>query len=119
MQIVRTASVSLHGTLRRKTFPGPPNYEDFQKGDTPETFWLLKLNSPICVAQDKAEPDLNPSQKDVQEIELVLNNEQRRRSNVLPDKSVVVTGTLFGAYTGHHHTPVLLTVTSLDSSHSK
>ena len=112
-------SVSLHGTLRRKALPGPPNYEDIHKGDKPETFWLLRLDSPICVAQDKAEPDLNPRQKDVREVELVLNNEQAGRMNVLLGKRVVATGTLFGAHTGHHHTPVLLTVTYLDLPHWK
>jgi hypothetical protein len=113
------ASVSLHGTLRQKTFPGPPNYEDVHKGDKVETFWLLKLNSPICVAQDKSDPDLNPGQKDVREVELVLNNEQAGRANLLLSKRVVATGTLFGAHTGHHHTPVLLKVTYLDLPHWK
>src|SRR5947209_6316965 len=40
------------GTLRQKTFPGPPNYEDVHKGDKNETLWLLKPDSPTCVAQD-------------------------------------------------------------------
>ena len=111
------ASVSLHGTLLEKTFPGPPNYKDVHKGDTPETFWLLKLDSPICVAQDKSEPDLNPEQKDVREVELVLSNDQARRVNHRLNDRVVATGTLFGAHTGHHHTPVVLTVTYLDVPH--
>lgn len=113
------AAVSLHGTLLKKTFPGPPNYQDVNKGDKPETFWLVKLDSPICVARDKSEPDLNPAQKDVRQVELVLNNEQEGRVNLLLGKRVVATGTLFGAHTGHHHTPVLLTVTYLDLSHWK
>jgi len=113
------ASVSLHGTLRRQTFPGPPNYEDVHKGDKPELFWLLKLDSPICVAQDKGEPDLNPRQKDVREVELVLTKEQVGRANALLGKRVVAIGTLFGAHTGHHHTPVLLTATHLGLPHRK
>ncbi len=29
--------VTLSGTLVRKTFPGPPNYESVKKGDKPES----------------------------------------------------------------------------------
>src|SRR5215469_11974993 len=68
------ASVSVHGILHRKTAAGPPNYEDIRKGDKAETFWIVNLDSPICVTQDKAEPDLNPSQKNVREVQLVLNH---------------------------------------------
>lgn len=103
----------------RKLFPGPPNYVDVSKGDKPETFWLLKVDSPICVAQDRSEPDLNPEQRDVREVELVLNNEQQRRVNHRLGERVVATETLFGAHTGHHHTPVLLAVTYLNAPHWK
>jgi uncharacterized protein DUF4431 len=108
------ALVSLHGTLVRETLAGPPNYRDIHKGDDPETIWLLKLEPPICVDEDKAQPDLNPSQRNVRKVQLVLDKEHGERANGLRGKRVVATGTLFGAHTGHHHTPVLLTVTYLD-----
>jgi hypothetical protein len=57
------ATVGLHGKLVRETFAGPPNYHDVRKGDEAETVWLVTLDSPICINQDEAEPDLNPSQK--------------------------------------------------------
>jgi hypothetical protein len=31
-----------------------------RKGDAPETFWLLKRDSPICVDQTSSQPDFNP-----------------------------------------------------------
>jgi hypothetical protein len=108
------ALVSLHGILVRETFAGPPNYRDIHKGDEPEAIWLLKLESPICVDEDKAQPDLNPSQRNVRKVQLVLNKEYGERANVLLGKRVVASGTLFGAHTGHHYTSVLLTVTYLD-----
>jgi hypothetical protein len=111
--------VSLHGTLVRETVAGPPNYRDIRKGDDPETIWVLKLELPICVDEDKAQPDLNPSHRNVRKVQLVLNNEHGERANSLRGKRVVATGTLFGAHTGHHHTPVLLTVTYLDLPHWK
>ena len=114
------ALASLHGTLLRRNFAGPPNYQNIYKGDKAETFWLLKLESSICVARDRANPDLNPSQKNVREVQLVINNKgDNEKANALLGKRVVATGTLFGAHTGHHHTPVLLTVTYLDVSHWK
>jgi len=108
------AVVSLHGTLVRETLAGPPNYHDIHK-----TIWLLKLESPICVDEDKAQPDLNPSRKNVRNVQLVLNKEHDERANALRGKRVVATGTLFGAHTGHHNTSVLLTVTYLDLPHWK
>jgi hypothetical protein len=113
------ASVSLHGTLRKRTFAGPPNFEDIHKGDKPETFWFLKLDSAICVAQDRTDPDLHPSQKNIREVQLVLTKEQDERATVISGKRVVATGTLFCAHTGHHHTSVLFTVTYLELPHWK
>jgi hypothetical protein len=106
--------VHVHGTLIRKTFPGPPNYEDIRKGDAAETFWFLRLGSPICVNEDKSEPELNPSQKDIRRVQLVLEAGAYDKYKALLGQRVVATGTLFGSHTGHHHTPVLLTVNSLE-----
>lgn len=110
---------SLHGKLVRKTFPGPPNYEDIRKGNQPETYWLLKLESPICVDKDPAQSDLNPAQKDVSLVQLVLRPQDEKRAAALSGKSVVANGTLFGAHTGHHHTAILLSVTYLELAHWK
>lgn len=106
--------VALHGVLTRETFPGPPNYESIRKGDRAETSWLLKLDSPICVNEDKSDPDLNPGRKNVRKVQLVLNPEGYEKYKALLGKKVVASGTLFGAHTGHHHTPVLLTVADLE-----
>jgi hypothetical protein len=106
--------VSLHGMLVRKTFRERPSNQDTHKGEEAETFWLLKLKSPICIDEDKTAPDLNPSQKHVRTVQLVLNKEDGERVRDLLGKRVVATGTLLGAHTGHHHTPVLLTVTFID-----
>jgi len=108
--------VKLSGTLVRKTFPGPPNYESVTKGDKPEVYWMLNLLQPICVNQDNQEPDLNPAQTDVRVLQLVVNPVLYKTNGKLVDKRVAATGTLFSAITAHHHTPVLLTVTALDEA---
>jgi hypothetical protein len=66
------------------------------------------------VSQDQSNPDLNPGQKNVRRVQLVLDQTAYERYKALLGRKVVATGSLFGANTGHHHTPVLLTVTCID-----
>ena len=111
--------VALHGVLIRKTFAGPPNYSDIRKGDKAETSLFLNLDWPVCVNVDKSEPDLNPSRKNISRVQLVLEVGTYGRYGALLGKTVLATGTLFGAHTGHHHTPVLLTVNSVEQAHRR
>ena len=113
------AVVTLHGSLIRKTFPGPPNYSDIHKGDRAETYFLLNLDSPICLDVDKSAPDLRPNQKNVRTVQLILEEGMYERFKLLLGKEVVARGSLFAAHTGHHHTPVLLTVSNLEQAHWK
>src|SRR6516225_253302 len=46
-------ALSFEGTLNYRIFPGPPNYEDVRKGDTPEPTYILKLGDPICATGDE------------------------------------------------------------------
>jgi len=97
--------VVLTGTIRRHTFPGPPNFESIAKGDRPETYWLLHLEQPICVsASSQWEAEAG-----VSDVQLIIT----KYDKTLVGRKVVATGTLFQAHTGHHHTPVLLTVSSI------
>jgi hypothetical protein len=109
------AVVKITGSLERKTVPGPPNYESVRNGDRPETYWFVKLSTPVCVGEDEKEPDLNPAKKGVGSIQLVLSPDAYAAYKELVGKRVVVSGTLFGATTGHHHSPVLLTVRTLSA----
>lgn len=97
----------------RKTYPGPPNYASVAHGDRPETYWFLSLSAPVCVDEDKLDPLLNPAQENIRTVQLVLDPEMYKKYKTLVGKQTVATGTLFGEHTGHHHTPVLLTVSSL------
>ena len=106
--------VRLKGVLVRKSYPGPPNYQDITKGDQSETFWLLNLVQPICVNTDNHDPELNPARKNVRSIQLVLPNSRYYREHAdLVGQKVLAIGTLFGEHTAHHHTAVLLTVSSI------
>jgi hypothetical protein len=107
--------VKLTGSLIRRTFLGPPNYESVRKGDRAETSWFLDLPRPVCVDEDKdkAQADINSARSNVGRIQLVVSQEDYKRYRALMHKRVVATGTLFGEITGHHHTPVLLKLTTL------
>jgi Domain of unknown function (DUF4431) len=96
--------VELTGTMVRKTFT------DAQ--DKPETYWVLELSRPICVNQDPNEPE-NYAQKDVRLIQLVLDQKMYVTYKDLVGKKVIAKGTLFAGISAHHHTPVLLSVSTL------
>jgi Domain of unknown function (DUF4431) len=106
-----TDNVALKGTISKKTFPGPPNYESIKKGDKPETYWVLHLAKPICTT---ASGD-SDAEKEIIDLQLILTGKQYAlyRKFVGGKLRVTVTGKLSHAITGHHHTPVLMEVTSI------
>lgn len=114
------ATVTLNGKITRKTFAGPPNYESIKRGDAPETYWILRLARPVCVNADESTPGGEETEKNVSDIQLVFSDEgQYARRKGLLGKRVVVSGKLFHAITGHHHTKVLLTVAEIKGAGRK
>jgi hypothetical protein len=111
-------NLSFEGTLNYRIYPGPPNYEDVRKGDTPEPTYILKLEEPICATGD----------------EFVDQNVKFDRIQIFPESGkagqalwrdlrgligqrVVVTGTgAFGSHTGHHHAPLMLPIASVSAA---
>jgi hypothetical protein len=55
----------------------------------------------------------------VRSIQLVLEPAQYEKFKALVGKPVVASGSLFGAHTEPHHTPVLLTVKDIVPERSK
>lgn len=107
------AVVRLKGTLVRQAYPGPPNYESIRKGDRPEIAWFVKLTQPVCMNPDPTdETDFNLAYSNVRRIHLVILNETIYKPNqkFVAGERVMVIGTLFGKFTPHHHSPVLMTV---------
>jgi hypothetical protein len=110
--------VSLTGTISKKTFPGPPNYESIKNGDKPETYWILHLAKPICTT---ASAD-NDAESNVTDLQLILpakndarfkKDYARFRKLVGRSMDLVVLGRLTHAITGHHHTPVMMEVKAI------
>ena len=94
----------LTGSLGFRIFPGPPEYTDVQKGDTPEPAYVLTLDEPICLAGDDfADPDLM-----FREVQLVSTEASAKK--LAAAKGTIVTvllGDRLAAHTGHHHRPLV------------
>jgi hypothetical protein len=103
------SKVTLEGILKEVTYPGPPNYQSISAGDAAETQLVLTLANPICVAAP-ADPrysgGIDTSVGAARQITLVPFKKMPALPH-LPAK-VRVTGELFHAHTGHHHTELLL-----------
>jgi uncharacterized protein DUF4431 len=101
------------GKLVRRTFPGPPGYGESPEVDERETGWYVVLEKALCV---KGEPSDELNAEDVngiRSVQLVLTHGEYETDRDFVGKRVVVSGTLFTALTGHHHTPVLMEVEEL------
>lgn len=102
------AVVSLSGELHRATFPGRPNFESVASGDEPETGFYLTLKQPLCTQGDAAGEQ--EAQEGVREVQLVLTQKQYAQWRPKLGQQVTMRGSLFAAFSGHHHAPVLLRV---------
>lgn len=101
--------VQLIGTISKKTFPGPPNYESVRKGDKPETYWVLHLPDTVCT-QPSGD---NDGETAVTDLQLILTRKQYALYRKFLGRRVNVSGKLSRAITGHHYTPVLMEVTGI------
>jgi hypothetical protein len=101
-------TVRLTGRLVRRTFYGAPGYGENPKHDEKETGCYLELRQPVCTMADR----YYEAKTSVRLIQLVLDSAGYARLRSSVGKSVTLRGTLFAAFTGHHHAPILLTVVS-------
>ena len=99
-------TVRLTGRLVRHMFYGAPGYGENPKHDEKETGFYLELPQPVCTVADRYY-EAKPS---VRLIQLVLDSAGYARLRPSVGRSVTLRGTLFAAFTGHHHAPILLTV---------
>lgn len=104
------AVVTLEGTLESRSLPGPPNYVSIGRGDYPETVLFLILDEPVCVSGDPTSRRNGKSHAGVAEVQVQI---PLARARSLVGKRVRATGTLSGAHTRAHRTPVLLSARTL------
>ena len=90
--------VELVGEVKTETFPGRPNYESIEKGDEPETVWILTIKNPIC---------FNGIKEKQKRFHLFWLGTKKHIKSAGRYK---ITGKTMESHTGHHHTPVLIEV---------
>lgn len=99
-----TETVVLQGRVRVETFYGPPNYGESPATDSKERQAILHLKQPLCTLAS----DDDPAETHQRRVTLVPRG--GLSLHAFAGKEVSVTGKLFHATTGHHHTPVLISV---------
>ncbi|MGB8486176.1 MAG: DUF4431 domain-containing protein [Xanthobacteraceae bacterium] len=116
LDVRQSQPLTFKGSLSRPVFPGPPNYEDVKKGDKPERAYIIKLDAPICATGD----EFLDSSQTFDTVQLLVDdsaNDSRALNASLTQligKRVEVTGKSgFGAQTGHHHAPLLVTLVKI------
>jgi hypothetical protein len=118
-------TVALTGTLSRRTEPGPLNYESVPAGDEPATYFYLDLARPVwtigAADPESANGAATGAATGVRQVQLVLKQAgyDRLRPYLRRHQVVTLRGTLFAAITGHHHAPLLLTLTGFSALPAK
>ncbi|MBY0239311.1 MAG: DUF4431 domain-containing protein [Burkholderiaceae bacterium] len=108
--------VELHGILTKHTFPEQPNYESIARGDAPATYFFVTPHTPFCVTGGGT--DTEPAAPHVTQVQLVFTGKSDAYKKLRPylGKTVVCTGVLFSAISGHHHSPVVLSAATCNPS---
>jgi hypothetical protein len=95
-----------YGTLTRLTFPGPPNYESIVGGDRPEQVIALVLPQDACWAFEN-------HVFHAQLLQLTGEPKVLAAAAALIGQEVEVDAKTTLAASGHHHTPMMLDVSSI------
>jgi len=95
---------TLVGTVTVETFYGPPGYGESPETDSKEPQLILHLAKPLCTLAS----DEDPAEQDQVKVTMVPMGNLSLRAFV--NKTVAVRGSLFHAFTGHHHTAVLIEI---------
>jgi Domain of unknown function (DUF4431) len=111
-------NISLSGKISRETFPGPPNYENIDNGDKPETYWILTTDKSNCVLGESIEDgSIYEIAKSTTRFQLAFEDASvYKTQKKLVEQNGQVAGQLFAGSTGHHHTKALISVKSIKSS---
>jgi hypothetical protein len=104
------AVVVLRGRLQATERFGPPNYGEDPRTDARQRILLVRLPEQVVVRADTADPVNNETVAGVREVQLLLSPEAVAQYVGLLGREVIVQGTLSRAVTGHHYTPVVMTI---------
>lgn len=101
------ATSTLTGVVKNdRQYFGPPGFGENPKEDAKEVPERLVLDAPISIVPEKGDPTNHPV-SEVGELQIVKGDAVPDLAPYL-DRRVTITGKLFEAHTGHHHTPALI-----------
>lgn len=108
--------IELIGTLKKETFPGPPEWESVEKGDEPLIYWILHLERPICMNQPSKDELIDVAEKNINRIQINPANLENMYKDYrsLLNKRVKAAGTLYHQHTAYHVTTVVMTARKID-----
>ena len=109
--------VTLIGILQAKTHPGAPNFVSIEAGDEPETGYYIELRPPICTIT--SEKNWMLGHERISEVQLAMSEMQYEQLGQNLRGVVTIKGTLFEAFNGHHHTPVLIELQSFEGAEKR
>lgn len=103
-----TETVTLTGTIYPDTFPGAPSFEDLTTGDHAEVGYYLAVPEPLCMTAND-EFEVSDDQR-LDYLQLILDQKgyDTLRPYLMAEGKITLKGTITGAISGHHHTPLLL-----------
>lgn len=107
--------ITLHGSISKETFPGRPNYESIEMGDEPETVSILKTNKKLCMSGTYTDSNEKYTLKELTKFHLVFSDTGHSQTTDA-SRGLIVVGHIRHAVTGHHHTPAILEVSSIDAA---
>jgi hypothetical protein len=103
--------IALTGRLEERFYPGPPNYEDWRRGDAREGALILTLDRAICI--DDGGNLADPADR-FDRVHLYTSTDANwpgLRAGI--GRRVHVRGSGFGAHTGHHRAPLVVDVSEI------
>ena len=104
----------LTGTITKEMFYGPPGFGENPKTDKQEPSFLLVLEKPIKViaSNEQLNEGTEETRENVDKMQLIWPDGIDMQKYL--GKKVKLTGSLFGAHTGHHHTAVLMDMQTIE-----
>ena len=112
-ELIEGQKTTLYGKVREEVFPGPPNYESVNDGDSPEFYWILYTNQPISLVGRDMEYDQLYEKGLSCMFQLCLAEDIYEKRLDILGKYVRAEGEIFLGHTGHHNTKALLKVESI------
>lgn len=108
----KPTTIALSGIVERREFPGfPPTYESRFGEESVQSFWMLKLPTPICTNHGQDVNDVPESSQ--REVQLVLPQEFHDDCRDAIGAEVKVSGYFYHAINDYHHSPLIMVVSSM------